>query len=346
MQSSQKSNANEHMTALFKSKSFIPSVVLVGFALAILLQPAIEDVLGTQAWFGNVKNAQSSEEVLNSDPSGLQLMTITGTVPVLNDTIDEDQLVKPFLSAKAVIAIDVQSGAVLFEKAADEPQYPASVTKLMTALVARDIYFLDQVLQTSTPRASAGTVISFSQTESQTVRSLLKAALIQSGNDAAEILAAQHPQGEAAFIQAMNDKAAQLGLTNTYFENPSGLDAPNQRISARDLARLLWVSLQDDFIRETLSEPRAQIFDLSGTVGRTLYNTNQLLWAEYVLAGKTGTTTMAGQVLTSLVVVVDGKEVIISVLGSQDRYVDTVSLYNWLTQTYVWVDPIQTNLLH
>jgi serine-type D-Ala-D-Ala carboxypeptidase (penicillin-binding protein 5/6) len=219
------------------------------------------------------------------------------------------------------------------------------VTKLMTALVARDSYYLDQVMQTTSPKPSAGTVISFSDTESQTVRSLLKAALIQSGNDAAEILAAHHPQGEAAFIQAMNDKAAQLGLTNTYFENPSGLDAPNQRISARDLSRLLWVALQDDFIRETLSEPSAQIFDLSGTVGRTLYNTNQLLWADYVLAGKTGTTEMAGQVLTSLVVV-DGKEVIISVLGSEDRYVDTVSLYNWLTQTYVWVDPIQTNLLH
>jgi D-alanyl-D-alanine carboxypeptidase len=333
------------MSALLRSKSFIPSFALIGFALAILFQPAIDDVLSAHVWFENVKDDQVSEVATNSASPSLQLMTITGTVPVLRDTIDVNQLPKPDLSAKAAIAIDVQSGAVLFQKAADEPQYPASVTKLMTALVARDVYFLDQVLQTSTPRASAGSVISFSKTESQTVRSLLKAALIQSGNDAAEILAAQHPQGEAAFIQAMNDKAAELGLTNTYFENPSGLDAPNQRISARDLARLLWVSLQDDFIRETLSEPRAQIFDLSGTVGRTLYNTNQLLWAEYVLAGKTGTTAMAGQVLTSLVVV-NGKEVIISVLGSQDRYVDTVSLYNWLTKTYVWVDPIQTNLLH
>lgn len=333
------------MTALSNSKTFIPSVVLLLFAAAILLQPLIMDLIETRAWFDSDAKGDSLGISTDQNQSGLQLLKITGTVPVLKEEIDESQLPQLFLTAKAAIAIDVQSGAVLFEKLADEPLYPASVTKLMTALVARDTYFLDQVLQTTTARESEGSVISFSEEESQTVRSLLKAALIQSGNDAAEILAAQHPQGEAAFIQAMNDRAGQLGLTNTFFENPSGLDSPNQRISARDLSRLLWVALQDDFIRETLSEPKAQIFDLSGTVGRTLYNTNQLLWTEYVLAGKTGTTSLAGQVLTSLVVI-DGKEVIISVLGSTDRYVDTISLYNWLAQTYVWVDPIQTNLLH
>ena len=333
------------MTALLKSKSFIPSIVLIGFALAILIQPMIKEALATQSWFQSVPASELNEFDSDAKSTGLQLMNITGTVPVLKEELELSELAQPYLTARAAIILDVQSGAVLFEKSADEPLYPASVTKLMTALVARDSYYLDQVMQTTSPRPSTGTVISFSESESQTVRSLLKAALIQSGNDAAEILAAHHPQGEAAFIQAMNDKAAQLGLANTYFENPSGLDAPNQRISARDLSRLLWIALQDDFIRETLSEPSAQIFDLSGTVSRTLYNTNQLLWADYVLAGKTGTTEMAGQVLTSLVVV-DGKEVIISVLGSEDRYVDTVSLYNWLTQTYVWVDPIQTNLLH
>jgi len=248
-------------------------------------------------------------------------------------------------SAQAVYAVDLQSGTPLFSYNATQARHPASVTKLMTALVSRELYYLDQVLETSLPHPTLGTVITFFGGESQTVRSLLKATLIQSGNDAATILAQRHPQGYEAFIQAMNDKAAQLKLDQTTFTNPTGLDDTAHFMSAKDITTVFAVALRDSFLRETLSQSSIEIFDSSGDIKRTLYTTNQLLFSDYVVAGKTGTTDLAGQVLTSLVTI-DGHEVIITVMGSEDRYADTIVLYDWISQTYKWVDGSELNLVH
>lgn len=252
---------------------------------------------------------------------------------------------QPKITARAVFIKDLQSGTQLYSYNSDEPRHPASVTKLMTALVARESYYLDQVLETSLPHKALGTIISFFGGETQTVRSLLKATLIQSGNDAAEILAERHPEGYDVFIKKMNEKAREIGLHHSQLTNPSGLDDLAHLMSAQDITQVFEQVLTDVFLRETLSESRIDIFDSSGGIKRTLFSTNQLLPAEFVVAGKTGTTELAGQVLTSLVIV-DGHEVIITVMGSQDRYADTISLYEWIQKTYNWVDASELNLVH
>jgi serine-type D-Ala-D-Ala carboxypeptidase (penicillin-binding protein 5/6) len=324
------------MTNLLSSKSFIPSALLIVFAIALLFQSLIFDSFNQISTNPEATLAQASQ-ITTATTESQKTELLESFAPIFKEGSESPESISNKLTAQGVLVLDVQSGESLLSKNPDLALPPASVTKLMTALVAREVFYLDQVLQTNKPTASAGTVIDFSQSESLSVRSLLKGALIQSGNDAAEILAVNHPQGQAMFIQSMNDKANQLGLNHTYFENASGLDSPNQKISPRDLSRLLWVALEDDFIKETLSEPSAQIFDLSGTVSRTLHNTNQLLWTDFVIAGKTGTTELAGQVLSSLVAV-DGHEVIISVMTSQDRYADTLLIYNWLVNSFEFVD--------
>lgn len=249
------------------------------------------------------------------------------------------------VSAQAVYALDVQSGTSLYSYNATLARHPASVTKLMTAVLSRDLYYLDQVLDTDLSQRTLGTVIDFVGGESQTVRSLLKAALIQSGNDAATILAERHPQGYSAFIQAMNDTAKKLKLEQTTFTNPTGLDDVGHKMSAKDVTTLFAFALRDTFLRETLSQSSIEIFDSTGDIKRTLYTTNQLLFSDTVLAGKTGTTELAGQVLTSLVTI-DGHEVIITVMGSSDRYADTIAVYDWISETYTWVDGSELNLVH
>jgi len=249
------------------------------------------------------------------------------------------------LSAQAAIAIDVQTGAVLYQKNPDEPRAPASVTKLMTALTAREVYFLDQVLETNLSSSTFGTVIAFLSGETQSVRSLIKAALIQSGNDAAEVLAEHYPQGRTGFIEAMNERADKLGMTESHYMNPSGLDEEAHLMSARDVTTLFRAVLDDAFLRETLSSDQTEIIDSTGKVHRMLYNTNHLLWTDYVIAGKTGTTELAGQVLTTLVSI-QGQEVIITVMGSEDRYTDTLRLIDAINSSYVWVARSDLDLLH
>lgn len=311
--------------------------VLVGISIVVVQPRLVQYVRG--------ELDTSTVSVLPAQADSSTISLLPPQYPVVVRRPENTSLADPFVTAKAAVAMDVTSGALLYEQHAFESRPPASVTKLMTALVARDAYYLDQVLQTDLGAKSAGTVIDYSQGEEQTVRSLLKASLIQSGNDAAEVLAARYPGGSSAFVEAMNKRARDMGLESTFFENPSGLDSPQHTMSVRDISLVFAQALQDPFLRETLMESQAYVLDSSGTVGRTLHNTNQLLWAEYVLAGKTGTTEAAGQVLTTLVLV-DGHEVIITVAGSDDRYTDTIALYRWLEQAYTWVDQDEFNLLH
>lgn len=273
----------------------------------------------------------------------LTLVELPQTLVVTNS--ETEPASRPFITAQAAIIVDSESGAILYAHNHQQPLAPASVTKLLTALVARDIFYLDQVLTVDQNLTVPGNSIKFRPGEKVSVRNLIKALLIQSGNDAAVILALNHPDGYEGFMAAMNEHARLLGLTNSHFINPSGLDAPDHYSSALDISILLSQALQDPFLRSALSQVAADIEDTSGLQARRLYNTNQLLWAGRALAGKTGTTEAAGQVLTTLVSIND-QPVIITVLGSQDRYQDTLQLTSWLQSQYMWVELATTPLVH
>lgn len=245
------------------------------------------------------------------------------------------------LTAKSAYVVDVDTGTVLFDRNSERILLPASTTKLMTALVALDVYSLDDVVTVPKLPNIVGLKHDFIVGEQVTVASLLQAALIQSSNDAAYILALQSDLGLAGFVEAMNQKALHLQLKSTQYENPAGFDTDTQRSSARDLVVLSLEFMKHEFLRSVVATKEAVISDVSGEYSHYLYNTHQLLGIDPTVVGiKTGTTEGAAQVLITQFVR-DGHTIIIVIMGSDDRYLETTQLINWVFDSYTWVSPDQ-----
>jgi D-alanyl-D-alanine carboxypeptidase (penicillin-binding protein 5/6) len=183
-------------------------------------------------------------------------------------------------------------GAVLARSDADRTRAIASITKLMTAVVALENSELTDIVRVSPRAAGVGeSTVYLRAGEELTVAELLRATLIPSANDAAEALALHVGRGSAdRFVELMNAKAEELGLSDTHFENPHGLDEAGHVSSARDTTALLRYALGIPFIRDALSRSTVS---LSG--GRTFPTTDDLLvsWPPLV-GGKTGHTRAAG----------------------------------------------------
>lgn len=238
------------------------------------------------------------------------------------------------LTASGAVIVDLDSGQTLYGLNTDVPRPMASLTKLMTALIIVQNHDLDDVV--TVPRHATdviGTTANLPAGERFTVGDLLSALLITSGNDAAVTLAEYHSGSVPAFVEEMNRRARELGLKDTVYENPVGLDAPAQQSTPRDLAWLAMFVLRFDAIAERMGTPTAQIAGLSGKT-ITLTHTHQLLRAEdsdEILAGKTGTTDAAGQCLLSIVEA-GGRRYITVLLHSRDRYADLRQVLQTLSQ--------------
>lgn len=244
------------------------------------------------------------------------------------------------LSAQAVLAVDLDSAAFLLAKNEDQFLAPASTTKIMTALVAQDLYQLDEVVTVREDVFSVGHTIGFKPGEQLTVRALLKALLINSGNDAAVILAQHHPQGEVGFMVAMNQKAQELNLNQTSLINPAGLDAAAHYTTAFELSLMARELMKNEFFRQLVKTKEAQITDVSGQDQYYLYNTNQLLATIPDVVGiKTGTTDLAGEALVTQInreVLGKKRRVLVVILGSQNRYQDARATIDWIFSHYQW----------
>lgn len=235
----------------------------------------------------------------------------------------------PAVSAHNIFIIDRLSKNVLFSQNADERIFPASTTKMMTALVTLANYRLsDQI--TVSQEYKIGQHIGFKSGEKLTVEQLLYALLVQSANDAAEILAENLSGGRQVFIDAMNTKAAEIHLTNTHFSNPSGIDQEGHYSTAADLARLADVALRQSEFAKVVATENAIIST------HVLTNVNQLLGkVPGVLGVKTGFTEGAGQALVTLVER-DNHPVILAVLASKDRFTDSLVLIDWVYANFRW----------
>jgi len=242
----------------------------------------------------------------------------------------------PEITAEGVFIIDVESAVPLYEKEAHKILYPASTTKIMTALVARELYDLDEILQV--PEATySGSLIKLEPGERMSVRNLLYGLLISSGNDAAEVLASHHPNGRDGFISMMNERATQLGLLNTFYENPSGLQSPQHVSSAWDLGQLAAVALRDESIRSIVKLQEKTVFGEDGE-RHVLNTTNKLLGVVSGLDGvKTGYTGEAGEVLVSSITRND-RQVVVVLLKSKDRFAETRSIVDWVFASHEWKD--------
>ncbi len=199
------------------------------------------------------------------------------------------------ISAEKAILLDAQTGRVLFEKNSDKQSLIASTTKIMTALiVCEQCNVLDRVRIPKEAVGIEGSAIYLKEGEVLTVQELLYGLMLHSGNDAAVALAIYCGGTVEGFAEMMNDKAHRLGLKNTHFVNPNGLDAPGHHSTAEDMARLAAYAMDNPIFAQTVSTKTINIS------GRNLRNHNKLLWQVEGADGvKTGYTKAAGRILVS-----------------------------------------------
>jgi D-alanyl-D-alanine carboxypeptidase (penicillin-binding protein 5/6) len=215
--------------------------------------------------------------------------------------------------------MDSSTGKILYAKNPDLKCFPASTTKLMTAIVTIENKDLRDVVAISrnaalTPPHKAG----FKEGDKVTVEKLLYAALIGSANDAAVALAEAVAGSEANFVELMNRKAAAIGATDTKFINPNGLPGPGQHITASDLAKIMNYALRYPKLREIIG---TRVAEISTERGKAIFlrNTNRLLWSdEELVGGKTGFTQKARHCFVCAAERANDT-VLVAVLGSPSR---------------------------
>ncbi len=199
------------------------------------------------------------------------------------------------VSAEKCILLDACSGRILYADRIDERSLIASTTKIMTALiVCQQCNVLDSMRIPAQAVGLEGSSMYLQEGEVLTLQELLYGLMLSSGNDAAMALAIYCGGTVEGFAQLMNDKARMLGLKNTHFVNPHGLDAPDHYSTARDLALLAAYAMEDPVFAKTVSAKSVRIGE------HFLTNHNKLLWQVNGADGvKTGYTRAAGRILVS-----------------------------------------------
>lgn len=249
----------------------------------------------------------------------------------------------PFLTAKAVAVMDRDSAVLMFGKNEKTELLPASTVKIMTALVALDYYQFDDILVVGQTKQQ-GQDMELLAGEKMTAGNLLYGLLVASANDAAQALAQNYPGGKENFIAAMNQKAKELHLSDTYFANPTGLDSDAQEsllldfsyTTALDLARLTSWALQNVIFRQIVATQTITVSDASGRLRHQLRNINELLGRLPGIRGvKTGWTEEAGECLVGYVER-EGRGIVTVILGSEDRFGETVRLIDWTFANHRW----------
>lgn len=235
----------------------------------------------------------------------------------------------PEISAQGAVVIDRDSQVVLYEKNPNLRFSPASTTKIMTTLVALEEFNLTDVLTVFKDDVQ-GSTLGLQKNEKFTFEDLLYAMMLPSANDATVAIAQNYPGGEAAFVAKMNEKANELGLKNTHFEDPVGLLDEGDYTTPVDLARLGSYAMKNPELAKIVSTKNRVISNIEGKE-YPIENLNILLDIPGVNGVKTGFTEEAGQVLvTNRKIPGLNKDIIIVVMQSQDRFGDSELLLNFL----------------
>ena len=259
-------------------------------------------------------------------------MPVGGPVPAY----PQDDPVLPEVSAPEWIVYDATADVVLASWNANDRRSMASVTKVMTAIIVLENASLDDIVEVPAFATKArGSVAGLVAGDRMTVNDLLVAMLVRSGNDAALTLAAHVGGGSIdAFVAEMNAKARELGMNDTRFANPNGLDDEQHFSTANDLLTLIKASRDYPDIGRIASIKLVKTAADSTGQSKHLKNTNRLLGAYPGVIGlKTGDTPWADKVL--LGVAERGPRTLMTVvMGSQDHFADTRELLEWGFATY------------
>lgn len=250
---------------------------------------------------------------------------------------------RPQVSAPAAIVVDAASGDVMLARNPDDERSIASATKLMTALLTLERAKPADVFRAADYRAGAiESKINLRPGERMRVQDLLVALMLESANDAAVTLAEGIAGSREKFVDAMNARAAELGLERTSYANPVGLDDPDNHSSARDLAKLALRLLANERFADIVDRPAATL--RSGARRRTIANRNRLVrtWP-FVDGVKTGYTRSAGYVLVGSGSR-NGAQVVSVVLGTPSeaaRDAQTLRLLEWGLDQFRRVRPLR-----
>ena len=244
----------------------------------------------------------------------LQIMAAEG-----NMTAETDGKLSIGIEAPHAILMEASTGMILYEKEANVSVSPASVTKIMTmllifeALEENKIKLEDTVVVSEKAASMGGSQVFLESGEKQTVDTMLKCIAIASANDACVAMAEYVSGSEEAFVKQMNERAKSLGMKNTHFVNPNGLDAPEHFSTARDLALLASYAMKNPVFAQTVSTKTVSFGN------RILRNHNKLLWLVEGADGvKTGFTKAAGRILVSSAVRDDRRLIAVTLNAPSD----------------------------
>ena len=255
----------------------------------------------------------------------------------------------PEVQAPSAIIMDASTGTVLYEKDADTPRYPASITKIMTTLLALENCSLDEMVHfgaTAVYENEGGTShIARDLDEEMTLEQCLYAIMLESANECSYAVAEHVGGGDyQKFIDMMNAKAAELGCTNTHFNNCNGLPDPAHVVSARDMALISKEAIKNSMFRKIVGTVRYEIPPTNKHADPTpLNNHHQMISAykgrqnlyEYCIGGKTGWTSDAGNTLVTFAEK-DGMTLICVVMGctAGGQYSDIRTLFDYCFENF------------
>lgn len=273
---------------------------------------------------------------------------------------------EPEVSAKAVIVMDTSTGEILYEKNADEERSPASLTKIMTGLLAAEAVERGDVSMDETVTAGLDCQNGLDQYssnasivagEQMSFRDYYYCAMVVSANEACNVLGSRISGSIGGFVDLMNRRAEELGCTHTHFSDPNGLSNENHYTTARELSLILREAMQHEEFMAAFTATYYQVPATNVNAARELKNSNALITDdsiysqygsylyEYAIGGKTGYTRRAGYCLASLAEK-DGLKLLVVVMGcpgplSEDsaepeNFKDTIKLYNWAFDNYAY----------
>lgn len=256
---------------------------------------------------------------------------------------------KPDITSPAAILIDNKTGKVLYSKNENKKMYPASITKIITAILTLENCSLDEVVTVSynavmsVPEGYSSASLQID--EQLTVEQLLQVLLIHSANDAANALA-EHVGGSIeSFVSMMNTKVNELGLSHTHFTNPFGMHNDDHYTTAQDIAIMMKYCIKNKQFRKLAGSASCAIPATNKYGTRTYTSTNELIipnhsnYYPYLTSGKTGYTTQAGDCLVSCSYK-DNLELICVILGGKTendvstRFSETKALYEYGYNNY------------
>ena len=258
------------------------------------------------------------------------LLTLALTLPLTTAATAATTPTVPTVSAKSAILMEADSGEIVYEKAADLRLPMASTTKMMTALTALSLAAPDTPIEADARAVGTeGSSIYLVEGETLALEALLYALLLESANDAAAAIAFGLCGSIEAFAEQMNTLALELGLTNTHFANPHGLDDEEHYSTARELAIIARAVLKNDLLATIVSTRKSVIPHGDGTGKRLLINHNKLLRTyEGCIGVKTGFTKRSGRCLVSAAER-DGVRLIAVTLNAPDDWNDHTAMLNY-----------------